>query len=71
MSVEILPGPSFNAGNPRALFPLSGFRGARNRQQYDVAPDGRFVMIRESGVGAGGTFYAENWFAELRTKLQQ
>jgi hypothetical protein len=35
-----------------------------------VAPDGRFVMIREAPVSAGAT-YAEHWFAELLAKLKQ
>ncbi len=37
---------------------------------YDVAPDGRFVMIREA-AGAVGAIYAENWFAELLTKVKR
>ncbi|MEP7327128.1 MAG: protein kinase, partial [Gemmatimonadota bacterium] len=56
MAVAVAPGPSFAAGTPRPLFSLSGYRSARNRQQYDVAPDDRhFVMIREPTDNAGGT----------------
>ena len=48
MAVDITPGTTFVAGTPRPLFSLSGYRSARNRQQYDVAPDDKhFVMIRE------------------------
>lgn len=32
------PGPPFASGALRPLFSLSGYRAARNRQQYDVAP---------------------------------
>ena len=72
MSVAVPPGPSFNPGSPRPLFSLAGYRRARNRQQYDVAPDGRFVMIRETGRSASrGVVYAENWFAELLAKVQR
>jgi serine/threonine-protein kinase len=72
MAVPIAPGPTFVPGTPRPLFPLSGYREARNRQQYDVAPDDRhFVMIRESsGDALGNVVYAENWFAELRAKMK-
>ena len=66
------PGPSFNPGAPRPLFSLAGYRRARNRQQYDVAPDDRFVMIRETGRSASrGVVYAENWFAELRARVNR
>ena len=72
MSVAVPPGPSFNAGTPRPFFSLAGYRRARNRPQYDVAPDGRFVMIRETGrLATHGVVYAENWFAELLAKVQR
>ena len=65
--------PVFAPGNPRVLFSLAGFRGARNRQQYDVAPgDQRFVMIRDLGSGAtGAVVYVENWLEELRTRVKR
>ena len=70
MSAAVPPGPTFTPGTPRRLFPLTGYHAARNRAQYDVAPDGRFLMIREP-VGTGGkrVVYAEGWLAELRAKL--
>ena len=73
MSVEVPPGAAFVNGTPRPLFPLAGYRAARNRQQYDVAPDDRrFVMIRESDAGGRGeAVYVENWFAELRSRLKR
>jgi len=72
MVVELL-GPALNPGTPRVLFSLAGFRSARNRQQYDVAPDDqRFVMIRELGGEADAqVFYAENWFEELEAKVNR
>jgi len=70
MAVTVPPGPSFLPGVPHPLFSLTGFRAARNRPQYDVAPDGRFVMIRES-ASAGGLVYVENWFEELKAKVRQ
>jgi Tol biopolymer transport system component len=41
MAVSVAEGPSLEVSDPRPLFPLVGYRSARNRQQYDVAPDGR------------------------------
>jgi hypothetical protein len=72
MAVPIAPGPTFVAGTPRPLFPLSGYREARNRQQYDVAPDDRrFVMIREfSDDAPANVVYVENWLAELEAKVK-
>jgi len=70
MVVAVPPGPSFNPGSPRSLLSVEGYRRARNHQQYDVAPDGRFVMIREAG-GAAAAVYAEHWFAELLAKVNR
>ena len=71
MAVSVAPGSAFVAGTPRPLFSLAGYRSARNRQQYDVAPDDRhFVMIRELGDDARErVVYVENWFPELEMKL--
>jgi serine/threonine-protein kinase len=72
MSVPVAPGPTFSPGTPQALFSLEGYRRARNRQQYDVGPDGRFIMIRETGRSAArGVVYVEQWFRELRAKLNR
>jgi serine/threonine-protein kinase len=70
MAVAVPPGPSFLPGDPHPLFSVAGFRAARNRPQYDVAPDGRFVMIRQSGAAAG-IVYAEHWFAELQARARR
>ena len=71
--VRVPPGPMFNPSNPTTLFSLAGYRRARNRQQYDVSPDGqRFLMIREqSGTANRGVVYVENWLTELRAKVKQ
>ena len=72
MAVE-LTGPNLTPGTPRVLFSLAGYRAARNRQQYDVAPDDqRFVMIRElPGAARADVFYVENWFEELEAKVNR
>ena len=51
------PGPGASApACPGALFSVAGYRRARNRQQYDVAPDGqRFLMIRIRNRSTGGS----------------
>jgi serine/threonine-protein kinase len=70
MAVTVPPGSSFLPGDPHPLFSLAGFRAARNRPQYDVAPDGRFVMIRQSGR-VSGVVYAEHWFGELLARVRR
>ena len=69
--VAVTPGPTFTPGNPQVLFPLAGYRRARNRQQYDVSPDGqRFVMIRDrANAGGRGVVYVEIWFSKLLAKV--
>jgi eukaryotic-like serine/threonine-protein kinase len=72
MSVAITPGESVVAGTPRRLFSVAPYRSARNRQQYDVAPDGQhFVMIRDVTVGAREVVYVENWFPELLARMRR
>jgi len=72
MSVDIAPGAAFVAGTPRPLFPIAGYRSARNRQQYDVAPDDQhFLMIREPADSRGDrVVLVENWFSELLAKAK-
>ena len=71
MAVPVTPGPVLEIGVPRPLFSVAGYSGARNRQQYDVAPgDQRFLMIRQASSGQRAeAIYVEHWFAELRAKL--
>jgi eukaryotic-like serine/threonine-protein kinase len=72
VTVAVPPGPVLAPGIPRPLFSLAGFRVARNRPQYDVAPgDQRFVMIREPGSAARELVYVENWLTELEKRMRQ
>jgi eukaryotic-like serine/threonine-protein kinase len=72
VSVAITAGEGVIAGTPRRLFSVAPYRSARNRQQYDVAPDGQhFVMIRDVDGGTRDVVYVENWFPELLTKVRR
>jgi serine/threonine-protein kinase len=73
MAVSVVSDASISFGTPRALFSVAGYRGARNRQQYDVAPgDQRFLMIRNLASDASSeAVYVENWFIELQAKVKQ
>jgi serine/threonine-protein kinase len=70
MAVSIGSGTGLDVGNPRALFSLDGYRSARNRQQYDVSPDGRFLMIRDPKfTGVAPVVYAQGLLVQLRDVL--
>ena len=71
MSVAVTSGSTLSLGIPRPLFSVATYRGARNRQQYDVSPDDRrFLMIREPDPDPrGNAVYVENFLTELDAKL--
>jgi len=71
MAVSVGEGATLDIGEPRALFSVDGLRSARNRQQYDVAPDGRFLMIRDPRSSAAAPIiYAQGWLTELRAAVR-
>ena len=39
-------------------------------QSYDVAPDGRFLMLRYAGLSNLRISVIQNWAAELRRELE-
>jgi serine/threonine-protein kinase len=63
MAVPIATQPIFSAGAPRLLF--SGYGG------YDVARDGRFVMVQHARSDEGATqiTLVQNWFEELKRRV--
>ncbi len=73
LSVAISTDPEFRAGRPELLFtgtyrrevPASGSRS------YDVATDGRFILVRPSGTtdDAPKINVVVNWFEELKERL--
>ncbi len=76
MAVEVDTGESFRAGRPEFLFegPLGDMSGVQLPgyifPDYDVGPDGRFVVFqrREEGdAGARRIQFVTGWFSELRS----
>jgi eukaryotic-like serine/threonine-protein kinase len=71
MSVSI-GGPPFTAGRPVELFqtPLAVNRGQPTRdRRYDVAPDGRFLMVIPSATGPAAPYsVVVNWHLALGTQ---
>jgi len=67
MVIPIQTSPTFNAGEPRLLFE-GGFQlGDRGQPNYDVAPDGRFLMIESTGGPTATKLNVVlNFFEELK-----
>jgi Tol biopolymer transport system component len=65
MAVAIRTHPTFAAAAPRLLFSGSYAGG------YDVAPDGRFIMVERGHSTASPTqiTLVQNWFEELKRRV--
>jgi hypothetical protein len=73
MAVDVGAGDDIEVGEPRALFALAGYRRARNRSQYDIAPgDQKFLMIKDPPPPPiPAVVYVEHWFPELLARLKK
>ena len=63
--------PSFDHGSPEVLFAGAYFFG-RDGRNYDVAADGRFLMIKPPRSGGGPPLEITevlNWFEELNARM--
>ena len=72
MVVPIQLKPTFTAGTPRMLF--EGRYGlTANIRGYDVAPDGRFLMVQQKDRPAtrvADMVIVQNWIEELKQKVR-
>jgi len=71
LAVTIQSGPRLIAGRPRVLFELAMLVQAFGNRPYDIAPDGRFLIIRSAeaeteGTPASNLILVQNWFEELK-----
>jgi len=71
VSVEIHPGSSFSAGEPRVLFSAAGYNLGGASGIFDVSPDGRrFLLVRPlTGVAETELVLVQNWFEELKARV--
>jgi Tol biopolymer transport system component len=70
LTIAVQPGTMLAAGRPQLLFEFAMFLVAGTRA-YDIAPDGRFVVIRSGQADAGGDtasnmIVIQNWHEELK-----
>ncbi len=67
MAVEVRTGERFNAGEPIELF-AGEYKASTNRWDYDVGPDGRFIMIKTPDEDRPREIKVVlNWFQELES----
>ncbi len=64
MAAAVESGQEFRLQPPKVLFDTSYYHG--NRPSYDVAPDGRFLMIKPSEGQQTAIHVVLNWFEELK-----
>jgi len=70
-SVEVVREIPFTTTARRPLFDASAYE-LDLHQEYDVAPDGRFLMVRRRGVPEGTEWelvWVQNWLEELKAKM--
>jgi len=72
MVVPVQSKPAFTAGTPRLLF--EGRYGATsNIRGYDVAPDGRFLMVQQKDrppMRVAEMIIVQNWVEELKQRVR-
>jgi serine/threonine-protein kinase len=68
MAVEVTPEPDSGPGASQQLFDESYKTAGNNGRSYDVADDGRFLMVKTSqeDVSPGEFIVVHNWFEELK-----
>ena len=68
MVVPIETDPTFRPGDPELVFQGPYFVGVESDPHYDIAPDGRFLMIKESEEAErrNELIVVENWFEEVK-----
>ena len=70
-AVAVQSGTTLVAGRPQLLFELAMLVHSRWDRPYDIAPDGRFLIIRSDQAETGGgtasnLIVVQNWFEELK-----
>ena len=71
LAVPVQSGTTLVAGRPQVLFEFAMSPPIGGARPYDIAPDGRFLIIRsgqaETGRGtAPNLIVVQNWFEELK-----
>ena len=69
MSVEIAPGAAFSITPPKALFSTAPYSPVGPVPAFDVHPDGRFLMLRETTPAERSELIlVQNWVGEMKQR---
>jgi hypothetical protein len=71
VAAEITGTSSFVVGRKRVLFSARPYFADPYHANYDVGPDGRFLMLKIVSRGGGQLILVDNWFTELRALLKK
>ena len=66
MAVDVSTTQVFTAGRPKRLFKGSYLQDTGS---YDIAPDGRFLMIKYEPQALTELVLVQNWFEELKRRV--
>jgi hypothetical protein len=70
LAVPVQSGATLTAGRPQALFEVAMMSPQSGTRPYDMAPDGRFYIIRnadaDAGVAPSSMILVQNWTEELK-----
>jgi eukaryotic-like serine/threonine-protein kinase len=69
LAVDITTQPAFSAGKPKLIFEGRYRRAGGQLPNYDVAADGRFLMLKPHDQPATQFNVVLNWFEELKEKV--
>ena len=68
--VRVSPGDTFDHQTPTALFEGAYYRTSTAHASYDLAPDGRFLMVKpEEQASVSEINVVLNWFEELKARV--
>ncbi len=71
VAVEVGGASSFVVGPKRVLFSARPYAPDLHHSNYDVGPDGRFLMLRTVSTGGGELILVDNWLTELSAMLKK
>ena len=66
MAVQVETDSTFSHGNPELRFDGEEFFGGTGARPFDIAPDGRFLAIRQQTSDSSLVVVVENWLDELQ-----
>ncbi|HXY32235.1 MAG TPA: protein kinase [Gemmatimonadaceae bacterium] len=71
VAVPIGPGAEFAPGSPRTLFDVSAYLQAPQHRDYDVAADGRFLMVRQKTPAADRIVVTFGFTKEVEARVKK